>query len=405
MALAITNEIDYMAPTFDIRVEGQSVESNVLEYIESVEYESVDGLMDVIRIRAINPDFSISNAKVFQPGNEIAVWMGYGSQQEFVGRALLRSQRPNFPQSGMPTISALAFTRDTQMKDNSPERPKKVPGKRRKRGGRVFKESKYSDAVEEKAAFYGFEPDIDRTPDEPSNFIQVPSQSDYEFVTGLANINGYVFWVDGDEDGKWTLHFKEPSSIPSVQDKQYTFIYNQQDDSTLLSFQPEFLINGAITEMDVVVKDRRTGKVIETTVKEENDKSPDLSVLDDPTGEVVTPSPIEILRAGTLEGLTSASDVKLFFNDYSFAVNTNRRFKTQAEVDAWAKQWFRRQRENFVLSRGKIIGVGNIRARQIHKLQGVGDLYNGEYYFTKVKHVCSKDQGYIIDFAARKMVP
>lgn len=401
----INKETDFMAPTFDILVEGQEISSNIIECIESVEYESADGLADVIHIRAINPDFILSEAKVFQPGNEVAIWMGYGSEQEFIGRGVIRAQQPNFPQNGMPTIRVAAFTRDVQMMDNEPERPKKVPGKRRKKGGRVFKDSKHSDAVEAKATFYGFIPDIDITEGEPSNFIQRPGQSDYEFVNGLANINGYVFWVDGDENKEWTLHFKKPDSLPGLQEKQYTFRYNQQNDSTLLSFQTQFLINKSITEMDVVVKDRRTGKVLEVTVKEESEASPDLSAIGDPAGEVVTPSPIEILRAGTLEGLTSASDVKLFFNDYSFTVNTNRRFNTQAELEAWARQWFRRMRENFVLSEGRVIGVGNLRARQVHKLYGVGNLYNGEYYFTKVKHVCSKDHGYIVDFKARKMVP
>jgi phage protein D len=397
-----SNETDFMSPTFAIEVEGEELNTGVTEFIESVEYESTDGMADALRIRAINPDFMLSNSKLFQPGNEVAVWMGYGNELEYIGRAILRKQTPNFPQNGMPTIRAVAFTKDVLMMDNEPEKPKKKKGK----GGRVFKDSKFSSAVYDRAADYGFALDIDDTPDEPSNFIQRPGQSDYEFVNGLANLNGYVFWVDGDENGQWKLYFKMPGSLGVYQEKKYTFIYNQQDDSTLLSFQPEFLISGAITEMEVIVKDVRTGKLLKTKVKEENNASPDISAVGDITGDVFDDNVDTGLDgAGTTEGLTSASDVKLFFNDYSFSVNTNRRFKTQLEVDNWAKQWFRRMRENFVLSRGRLIGVGNIRARQTHKLDGVGDLYNGDYYFTKVKHVCSKSQGYIIDFAARKVVP
>jgi phage protein D len=397
---------DYMAPTFALEVEGQELDYNVMEFIESVEYESADGMADILRIRAINPDFLISNAKVFQPGNEVAVWMGYGTELEFVGRGLIRKQVPNFPQSGMPTIQAVAFTKDVLMMDNEPEKPKKEEGKKNKKGGRVFKDAKFSDAVYERPSYYGFAMDIDDTPDKSSEFIQRPGQSDYEFVNGLANLNGYVFWVEGDEGGNWKLYFKMPGSLQAFQKKKYTFIYNQQDDSTLLTFQPEFLINGAMTEMEVVVKDIRTGEIITTTVKEENDSSPDISAVGDVTGEVSTGDLLgSLIGAGSSEGVTTASDVKLFFNDFSFTVNSNRRFKTQAEVDNWAKQWFRRMRENFVLSRGRVIGVGNLRSRQTHRLEGVGDLYTGDYYFTKVKHICSKDQGYIVDFAARKVVP
>lgn len=393
----LSNEPDFMAPAFQLEVEGQTLDANVNEFIESVEYESADGMADVVHIRSTNPAFQISESKVFQPGNEIAVWMGYGSELEFIGRTIIRKNAPNFPQSGMPTIQISGFTKDIKMMDNEPARPKKKGGK----GGRVFKDSTYSDAVYNRAADYDFEFDIDNTNDTPSNFIQRPGQSDYEFVTGLANLTGYIFWVDGDEKGRWTLHFKNPMNLDSLQEKQYEFIYNRQDDSTLLSFQPEFLINGAYTEMEVSVKNAKTGKILTVNVKEENEKSPDLSAVGGATEDVS----MDDLLYGDQQGLTTASDVKLYFNDYSFSVNTSRRFKTQSELELWAKQWFRRMRENFILSRGQIIGVGNIRARQTHNLQGVGTLYSGKYYFTRAKHVCSRSNGYIIDFSARKVVP
>lgn len=377
-----------MAPTFAVEVEGKELEYGVMQFCESVEYESADGMADVARIRAVNPDFLLSNAKVFQPGNEMAIWMGYGSELEYVGRVIIAKQVPNFPQSGMPTIQVVGYTKDSKMMDNEPKKPKKEGGK----GGRVFKDATFAEAVADRANDYDLGPEIDDTADQPHNFIQRPGVSDYEFVQGLANLNGYVFWVEGLEDGTWVLYFKKPESLASLQDKKYTFKYNEGDNSTLLSFQPEFLIKGAITDMEVVVKDNRTGKVLKAEVKEESNKSPDIQAAGNPTGEVT-------------DELTTASDVKLFFNDFSFNVNTNRRFKTQKEVEEWAKQWFRRMRENFILSRGRLIGVGNLRARQTHSLDGVGNTYNGDYYFTKVKHMCSKTEGYVIDFAARKVVP
>lgn len=379
---------DYLAPTFAVEVEGKELEYGVMQFCESVEYESADGMADVARIRAVNPDFLLSNAKVFQPGNEMAIWMGYGSELEYVGRVIIAKQVPNFPQSGMPTIQVVGYTKDSKMMDNEPKKPKKEGGK----GGRVFKDATFAEAVADRANDYDLGPEIDDTADQPHNFIQRPGVSDYEFVQGLANLNGYVFWVEGLEDGTWVLYFKKPESLASLQDKKYTFKYNEGDNSTLLSFQPEFLIKGAITDMEVVVKDNRTGKVLKAEVKEESNKSPDIQAAGNPTGEVT-------------DELTTASDVKLFFNDFSFNVNTNRRFKTQKEVEEWAKQWFRRMRENFILSRGRLIGVGNLRARQTHSLDGVGNTYNGDYYFTKVKHMCSKTEGYVIDFAARKVVP
>jgi len=396
---------DYMAPTFALEVERQEVDYGITQFIRSVEYESADGMADVMRIRAINPDFTLSNAKVFQPGNEMAVWMGYGNELEFVGRTIINKQLPNFPQNDMPTIQCVGYTKDTKMMDNEPEKPKKVKGKRGKKGGRVFKDKKFSEAVLERVEDYGFKADIDDTPDAPHNFIQRPGITDYEFVNGLANLNGFVFWVEGMENGDWNLFFKQPGSLASYQEKKYTFIYNQSNDSTLLTFQPEFLVKGTWTDLEVVVKDVRSGKTLKATITEENEDAPDLSAAGDLTSNVGSDFAMGGFSAGGGGELTTASDVKIFFEDFSFSVNTSRRFKTEAEVELWAQQWFRRQRENFILSRGQIIGVGSIRARQTHMLEGVGNTYIGDYYFTKVKHTCSNDQGYIIDFGGRKVVP
>lgn len=380
---------DPFAPTFAVRVQGVELEYGVTQFIESVEYESADGIADIARVRAVNPDFVISNAKVFQPGNEMDIYMGYGDGDlRHIGRVVITKQTPNFPQSGMPTIQVVGYTRDSRMMDNEPEQPKKKGGK----GGRLFKDVKFSDAVEERTGDYDMTPDIDPTEDPPHNFIQRPGISDYEFVRGLSNITGYYFWVDGQDTGEWTLHFKKPGSLKDFQDKQYTFIYNQGNFSSLLTFTPELLIKGAATKIAAVVKDVKTGAVYRAEVEEENNASPDIDATGDVTGEV----------GGEV---TTASDIKLFIGDFSFNIVTNRRFQSNAEVTQWAQQWFRRHRENFVLSRGRVIGAQEVMARQVHLLGGVGDTFEGEYYFTKVKHICSKTQGYVIDFAARKVVP
>jgi len=54
--------------------------------------------------------------------------------------------------------------------------------------------------------------------------------------------------------------------------------------------------------------------------------------------------------------------------------------------------------------RGKIIGVENVRPRQIHKLGGV-DIYSGEYYFTQVKHHFVGESVYNCDFVAYRIMP
>lgn len=372
-----------LAPKYAIEVEGQGVDSNVARYVRGVEYESCDGMADIGRIRADNPGHIISNAKMFQPGNEASLYMGYGADVSLthIGRMVIQRNIPFYPQDGMPTIQIIGYTKDVHMMDNSPEESKK----------RRFKDTTYADAVEQVATVYGFETDIDPTPDAPHDFIQKAGLTDYDFVQGLANLTGSTFWVDGDSNGVWTLHFRDPATIEE-QDKIYTFKYNEGDLSSLLSFRPDLLIKDAKTKITVVTKDRGTGRIIRSVVEEENDASPDVAAEGDPTGDVSA-------------DYTTGSDIKLFFGDFSFDVITHKHFRTEADVIHWAQQWFRRMRENFILATGKTIGTELLMARQRHNLDGISPAYVGEYYFSKVKHMLNDTSGYMCDFAARKVVP
>ena len=102
---------------------------------------------------------------------------------------------------------------------------------------------------------------------------------------------------------------------------------------------------------------------------------------------------------------TTASDVKLFIDDFAFEERANRRFTSEAELTAWARQWFRRQRENFIMARGATIGTEVLMARQTHRIQGIGPTLTGDYYFSRVKHVLDNANGYLCDFNCRKVVP
>jgi len=155
---------------------------------------------------------------------------------------------------------------------------------------------------------YGFELDADPyTVGGPKDLLQKVGVSDYEFVKGLANITGYIFWVDADEKGVWTLHFKDPEKMVE-QEKKYTFKYNFGDGGTLLSFKPEVLIKGAKTKIVAKTMDPFTGKVLAAEIEETDaKKSPELEATGDQDGPVEKSYP-------------SGSAVKLYLNDFAFEV-------------------------------------------------------------------------------------
>lgn len=435
-----SNDVAFNAPDFRIAIAGAQVPIGIRQLVERVEYESSDGMADLMRVVLRDPNYippkgltargpirglgaggggsgshlSIRDLKVFQPGNEMTLALGYGTKLRHIGRVLIRKVRPNFPRSDIPTVEVIGYTKDSVMMDNAPQPPKEKPpkGKKKKKGetGRAFKNSTFADAVRTRAREYDFSLDVDDTPDRnsPHNFFQKTGLSDYDFVKGLSNITGYFFWVDDrndegkpDPQGKWWLHFKNPTTLRRavLQEKQYTFKYDQKNLSSLLDFEPEYALHNALTKIQARVKDPASGKMFDATFNEENEETPDPLA--------VVPDDIELdVNGNVLQGeYKSASSVKLFLGEYSFQARTNRRFRSEAELIQWARQWYRRHRENFVLSSGTIIGVEDVLARQRHMINGVGMGLDGEYYFTNVSHQLSNNAGYELHCTMRKVVP
>lgn len=377
-----------LAPVYVIDVEGSELGTGVTQFVKRVEYESADGIADMAKLTIVNPDFTFIDAKMFQPGNEMSIWMGYGTDIKHIGRVVLTMPRYVFPATTIPFVEIIGYTADHKMMSNAPEGSKKSG----KKGiGRVFKEMPYSQIVEDKAsgAPYNFEVDVDPT-EETRNTIQRVGLTDYDFIKGLANISGFMFWVEGDDLGIWTLHFKDPKTFSPDAEKQ-TYTYYQGQESSLIDFEPAYLISEAKTKIKVEAKDTKTGKLITTEIEEEQGAQPDSQYTGDPTEQIASEH-------------VSAAAIKLFVGQFSFEAITNKRFKDEAEAKTWAEQWFRRNREEFVSGRGRVIGDQNLLARQVHELAGLSPALDGDYYFSRVRHVMDASSGYICEFNARKVL-
>lgn len=438
-----TNDTAFNAPDFRIEVQGTQVPLGIRQLVERVEYESSDGMADMMKVVFRDPRYmppkgllakgpvrglgaggsgsgshlSLRDIKVFQPGNEMQLWMGYGTKLQSIGRVVIRKVRPNYPRDEMPSVEVIGYTKDSAMMDNAPQKPKNPPvktkraakghAKPRPHNGRPFKETTYADAVRSRAREYNFELDVDDSHDQASTFWQKVGLTDYDFVKGISNLTGFFFWVD-DRDpngrpdpGKWWLHFKDPKTLRRklVQDKIYTLKYDQGPTSSLLDFEPELVLQGASVRLQAQVKDPVTGKVFEAIFDEDNEDTPDpLAVVTDD---------IEFdVEGNILQGeYKTAAAVKIFLDDFSFEAIANRRFRSEAELILWARQWFRRHRENFVLSHGTVIGIETIMARQVHKITGLGMGIDGDYFFTNVRHIMQNGSGYELECTMRKVVP
>lgn len=405
-----------LAPQFEVLVNNNRIDVGVSQLVRSIEFETADGIAAMCKLTVENPDFIVSDRNVFQPGNEMLVRMGYGSSHmKRLGRVVLAEVKPNYPSgSDTPTVEVVGYSKDKAMMGHSPQTKKdeKSAASKKQKGfdarqkgkitfvsgfstggnkkQRSFPEMNFSEIVERKAKEYGFIPDVDKTT-RKTTVLQVAGMTDYEFVRGLANMLGWVFWVDGDDNGKWALHFRDASQKDvTVQDKQYTFRYRDGDLSTLLEFNPEMLLHGFSTKVTAVVKNVRTGKLMEVPFDEETEGG-DTQFTGDTKEEVPGP-------------YTSGASVKLYFKEFSYTLVADRHFKTPEEVKGWIKKWLREQQKNFVLASGTTVGLETLAARQIHTIEGVGKAFSGDYYFSRVRHAMDADKGYLCDFNCRKVV-
>lgn len=371
-----------LAPGFKVAIAGSELGVRLTELVGELEYESVDGIVDEARMTIANPDLALTDSPIWQPGNELDIWFGYGAELGYIGRTIIVRPELRFPSDGMPTIQIKGFTKDWLMMRNTPAKEEAST--------RDFESVLIHEAIERVSSrpAYSFDSlDIDQTPGRYSS-PQKADMSDYEYVKGLANVVGYLFWVDYTLDKKWTLHFKDPGTL-SVQDVEYTFRYNQGDKSTLLEFEQQLMMDDAVTKIQVQSRDPESGKLF---IAEFSDveEAPDAKYAGDPTEKVADAH----TTAGAL--------VKFFFGDYAIDVVADKKFKTEAELRWWADQYFRKRRENFIIGRGTCIGVENLFAHQTHRLEGLAKSLDGRYYFARVRHSFSADQGYLCDFTVRK---
>jgi len=81
-----------------------------------------------------------------------------------------------------------------------------------------------------------------------------------------------------------------------------------------------------------------------------------------------------------------------------------RPFRSVKEARDFIKAWIKRNRDNFILAKGKLPGI-KIKAGETHAIEGpaLGKRYSGFYYFSNVTQSFGED-GWITEFQARKVI-
>lgn len=319
---------DGLAPKFGLRVEGIDSDSDITEFISAFEWEHTLAMASMLTLTVNNPGFNslLSDEEVesrkaavaakfsieridtdfvshtiFQPGNEVALMMGYGSDADLeVGAGIIDRHLPSYPREGVPTLTIKAFDKSkfmmgvqgaiTGVKQNIVQKAKAQRQRRPNvatRGGRAgmqkrvehktnegetYTKMTHSEIARSFAKKYNFLMDIEDETAEgkdqrPDDLIQRKGEHDYDMLMRLAHINSFLFWVDKTDQNEeekfgWTLHFKPPGDRGKIIRPGFLFNYATGGNGTLLEFHPEYGLDEKASEIVVSGVNRETGEPI-----------------------------------------------------------------------------------------------------------------------------------------------
>jgi len=411
-----------LAPFYILKVEGTKLSADITNFIRTVEFESAIDLVDLLKISITNPGFvfdfggpDFTAHKVFQPGNEIDMWAGYGPTAEanYLGRAIVNRHNSRYPENGIPILELTCYDAAKRMMGESglitlaKKGKAKRAAKKKDPFGKKFIRKTHSEMVEDIADKYGFGADVYPTP-KVDTLFQKKDMKDYQFVKGLAAINSMEFWVDYDIKGKqWVLHW-----LPSAMTKRPTYVLDYGSNrSAIYHCEAEYGLSDQITDLQVMYfspTKHEWQRIEETATK----PGPDLTYRKTATA-ATTQSPrrrkagtVKAKREGEMvnEEIKNAEGLRLSAGGHAIDVIPNRRFRDGNDAIAFAKRWLQARRNHFIILKGECVGIETMMARQVHTVKGIGTRLSGDYYFTSVRHKLGGTSQYRCEFQAHKVI-
>lgn len=381
---------DPYAPRFEIRInDGNYFPESIKRLIRSVSYDDDDDKFDMITIEMdmmeTTPNgsiISLIDSKIFSPGNLIELEMGYGNKIQSIGAGYIVKAKPSFSASG-PTFRIEAY--DAMYKLSQ----------KKNKLGRNFPRSPDKTTIETLVSESGMDLVTSLTvKDSIVNRFQPAGMSDYKFIKNIANVLGLDFFVRYDPSIKrFTAYLQQPTDKGN---QIYTFKYfekgaNETAESSLLSFDPEMSVVDQATNFEIVAWDNKTKSKITNAIKRENDDA----------DEVIPSSKTSTIRSSSFK---DARDVTFKAFGQVNTVIPNKPFKTENEAKIYIEQWLKKRMDHFIIGTANVVGLEVLQTRQKHIFQGIGNIYSGKYYITRVNHSMGRDKPYQCQLDVRKVV-
>jgi len=369
----------FLAPRYLVSVEGTKLRGDVTKFIGGVRFREAEDDPSRIILTVLNERFRFLDERVFAEGNKVDLWLGYaGRPLTFMDRGTIVAPNPNFPRSGMPTMTVEAFGAARILMD---------PDVKKRDRGRVFRQLRDSEIAAKLFREEGIMPFIVHTKDVVTR-VKKRGQTRWDFLKQLAQLHGWVVSVRHNLELGAPLGYFGPPDVEDQPTKR-CFTYGGPD-ATLFSFSPRFDFPSQATKVELAYTDPKTGKTYRVST-EVHKKTAEKTRFAAAVGR-------DKLREPVKNGPTVALTV---FGQRE-VVMAPRPFASPGAAKRFAAAWFAQHEREFAWGDGEALGTPDVRQGHVHEIAGIGPRLSGNWQFTEVEHDVTR--GYALRFKVRKVV-
>ncbi len=360
-AVPIYQGQDFYVPAFEIKLQGRPTGQDVIKDILSVSYKDNIQEFDSFDITinnwdAATRDFKYSDSKLFDPGKEIEVWMGYYGRLRMMLKGQITSLRPSFPAAGGSTLTISGLNAMYKL--------------RTKQETHIYEDKTDSQVAKEIGQRLGVDVDAEDKGETKLKYLIQDNQYDIIFLMERARRVGYDIYIDEPaKGGKTKLTFKKSTDVRRT---AYRLSYGK----SLIEFQPELTTNNQVGKVTVRGWDPIQKKKIEFTATRD---------------QIVTKG------VGSKGG---QGDIDKSFEAKAEIVAT-KPVESEAEARILATQILEGIAKDMVKGAGSTVGLPDLRAGVVLEIDGLGDRFSGRYFVISTTHGIA-DSGYTTQFECRR---
>lgn len=384
---------DRFQPSYDVIVNGNSLDDTVRQHITLIEYEDNEELFDQIKItltgffddpvkqKTVPICEWVQSDPLFSEGNILWVLAGFGSFVNLLGGGEIVKRE--FTYGAEPSVVITAYEPLHRMANVFAEDAISYKGMRSSDiVKKIAQKKEYSGKI---GALFNTEY-IDRLPIfTPKAEVQKRGESDYKFIKRMADVRGWQLFTRFDtKKRKFNLYYG-----PDVDKQEVVFRYEYNPprelypEDTILNFVPTINVIDQSTEVEITAIDEKKKKK-----REQGRKYVPYADGRAPVNRTFSGSNTSF-KQGELQNPVS---YRFQIFGVSKRIIATRPFKDEGEVKKFVINWARETIKNFITGELTISGNEFLQTRQNIYLFGLGETFSGteshpaKWYIVKAQH-------------------